>query len=93
MKPSEVLLEAKNKILMNGWRQGVGRNDQGRYCVLGAVGEVTGISETFHEANKYLGSVIDQRFIFTWNDTPGRTQQEVLDAFDAAISLAKDNNE
>lgn len=28
--------------------------------------------------------------IFVWNDAPGRTQAEVLDAFDAAIRLAKE---
>lgn len=36
----------------------------------------------------YLARSIDKRTIPAWNDDPARTQQEVIDAFDAAIKLA-----
>jgi len=43
-----------------------------------------------HPVEVALAAVIGEDFV-AWNDTPGRTQAELLDAFDAAIRLAKDS--
>jgi hypothetical protein len=36
-----------------------------------------------------LERAIGERFIGDWNDAPGRTHAEVLEAFDRAIALAE----
>jgi hypothetical protein len=37
----------------------------------------------------YLRRSIGQSDIIAWNDSPGRTQAEVIAAFDKAIALAR----
>ena len=43
-----------------------------------------------HDAMKLFEAAIGTWPIHEWNDAPGRTQAEILDAFDRAIRLAKD---
>lgn len=43
----------------------------------------------FSTAVRFFQKAIGTQFIGQWNDTPGRTQKEVLAKFDEAIELAK----
>lgn len=58
------------------------------WCALGAIWGAAGsadIPET-KAAERMLSSIIDGRSIAAWNDAPGRTQAEVIEAFDKAIA-------
>ena len=103
MKPSDALLAAKNHLIFDA--QWVGRmpSSQGEDCTTTAL-SVTVVQAFPHRdqqterdklggpATHYLREALPEghRFIFAWNDAPNRTFQEVLDLYDAAISLAKD---
>ena len=59
-------------------------------CVSGAIQNCVGTNDNLEAlAFMFLQRAI-QDGAACWNDAPGRTQVEVLDAFDAAIRLAKD---
>jgi hypothetical protein len=58
------------------------------WCAGGAIHQVAGQSSYISVA-KVFGSAIGVEFIPDWNDAPGRTQAEVLQAFDRAIELAE----
>lgn len=94
MTQSEIhrhLVDARNRIDRVGWSNG---NGVGR-CAANAISDVVrepgrGCWSEAHEAfadaigvpSGYARSV----GIFDWNDAPGRTVDEVLDAFDRAIA-------
>jgi hypothetical protein len=93
----EVLQRAKERVAAGWWNGALHDGDEVK-CAAQAIYHqhdveiaipcrllaqaVTG--RQLHEYTNALETVI------TWNDTPGRTQAEVLDAFDAAIRLAKE---
>ena len=103
MKPSEILLAAKEKInTPEKWTQGeLAKNARGEkvprysetavcWCSLGAICAVAE-SETAKvesRAESSLRQVVIQR-IDIWNDDPERTHEEVMNAFDKAIALAQ----
>jgi len=72
-----------------------------RFCVLGAFAHASHAlhadTETYHSAMQRLCDVIDPSAtraaplvaIPVWNDAAGRTQGEVLAAFDAALSRSR----
>ena len=111
MKESEVLEQAKWKILERGWGQGNAFGANGP-CLLGAVGLACGTDEVYAvdidspqaAALRYVAQVIDvpvvrsneDEFddffaIGSWNDMEERELTDVLDAFDMAIKLAKED--
>ena len=59
------------------------------FCITGAIERVTKISDFADAtcARDTLRKVVGYYGIATWNDTPGRTQSEVLDAMDKAIKI------
>lgn len=59
--------------------------DAAAYCVLGAVGHVKG----FISCAKYPPELVEVvgKYISIWNDTPGRTKEEVLDALEKASRI------
>ena len=60
-------------------------------CVSGAIQNYVGTTDNHLEALAFMFLQLAIRDgAACWNDAPGRTQVEVLDAFDAAIRLAKD---
>lgn len=91
MSAKKVLIDAR-ALIARGWVQGIYelRTDDGlKFCALGAI----------HGAESYNpGDSRDAQLTFRnaiplpivpWNDTPGRTQAEVLAAFDRAIASCK----
>jgi hypothetical protein len=86
---SEILNGAADLIESKGWRQGLACNSPlGLLCVGEALDEVAGD-----------GAYIDRRItsallpygssVVEWNDTPGRTKEEVIQALRAAAKEAQ----
>ncbi len=71
------LLEAANKIETGGWCQGTIRRD-GCHCIMGALIAVA--KSEFGKALDSLRTTIASDKIIIWNDTPGRTKEEVITA-------------
>jgi hypothetical protein len=95
-----LLVRAKNK-LVKGWIKGteVGYNDKGKavsYCATGAIhhAKISG-TRSYNTQNAAasiarvtLGAVIPSRWygsITAWNDSPRRSKDQVIAAFDKAI--------
>lgn len=100
MTTVEVLKAARAKI-EQGWCQGdAAQNSDGElcgsqdlnascWCCVGAIGAVTAYNEQATPALKAIRDAIGTPGIAKWNDAKGRTQAEVLAAFDKAIELAE----
>ncbi|HEU4450949.1 MAG TPA: hypothetical protein VFR63_13345 [Gaiellaceae bacterium] len=101
-----LLAEARERVLA-GWCQGaVARDESGhpvlpsssdarRWSILGALlasrngGGVAGVAG----AVSSLHSSIDEAALEVWNDRPGRTQQEVVAAFEQALERVEGGGE
>ncbi len=89
----QILINAKELIERDGWYQGgLGSPTKG-YCLMGALfygafdyyasidPKGKGRYYSVPEAN----GAVDNGFTSKWNDTPGRTKEEVLSALDTLI--------
>lgn len=89
----EILESMKEILLEGGWCQRtVGNVVRGQpTCLVGSYLIHTGQLTTHYRAVglNELGQVVG-RSLIGWNDTPGRTFNEVIDAIDRAIILAKE---
>ena len=98
MTPHEILRQAKAMILRCGWVQ-VTFADAGGLCPIGAIHRVPQSALRDQDTAKQLYAVavgIDGECpwnVIGWNDAPGRTPEEVLEAFDRAIALAAETRE
>lgn len=92
----EVLKAARWIIDNVGWCQGYYRkNAQGQdvyddsqaacFCSVGALLAV----ETSNQNLTTIAENLLNKDVVTWNDTPGRTKEEILKGFDLAIQRAK----
>ena len=100
---SEVLMEAKWKVLDRGWMQltscyssGVCAGIAIAECYpVGTVGSSLDGTRPFDYFMKAVGITPplggDINPLYRWNDAPGREEAEVLEAFDEAIRLAKED--
>lgn len=104
MSTKQNLIAAKQLIEDGGLVQGIYYDGKGCYCTIGAVQEIIGAARFFDlesdEPNelvalskaleKLTGKAADGLAdpIFAWNDTEGRTKEEVLELFDEAIRIA-----
>lgn len=87
MTTVEILRQAKAELLRCGWCQHTARSAAGERCAVAACGEwFQTVRDVFMRANKIQR---DDQSVAGWNDEPGRTPEEVLAAFDAAIALAE----
>lgn len=86
----EILAKAR-ALVERGWVQGrFSRMKRGKecFCAVGAICRAAGEAQACHRlgALKAVEAEIPQEFLLSqWNDAPGRTQAEVLAAFDRAI--------
>ena len=87
LKRARALIARKNGWIQNDYSKKVGRTQA--YCALGALGKVAS-GTVYLDARSFLsGSLLSSSAIATWNDTPGRTQKQVIRAFDRAIARAE----
>ena len=88
MKPSELLKQ-------KGWCQGFyatdkhghrvswANGDAYAFCTIGAVFKCYGDDEDGYDILETLKNYLDVFYISVWNDTPGRTKEEVIAALEA----------
>lgn len=97
MKASEVIREAKNLLFERGWCQGDLMGPDG-LCTRGALGvAATGSAYASNfasvEAEFFIKTVVYPVTVPGWNDAPGSTFGEVIDALDRAEKLALQHEE
>lgn len=63
-----------------------------KWCILGAINHANGCLLFSSEPEIILSGAVGRQPLGAWNDEPGRTQAEVLAAFDKAIALAESEN-
>ena len=96
MNTTQILAAASELLVTKGWTQGESAKDKDGYCVpsyspratcyclIGAIEKVAPSWDGL-EARDALRRVLGVDNIVKWNDTPGRTKEEVLKAIDGAI--------
>lgn len=88
---NEALLKAADLIEASTWWQATGDSDEmpdGHYCAITATDVVTkGNQEERVHAVAKLMTYLKVRSIIAWNDTPGRTKDEVVAALRAAAEM------
>lgn len=90
----DVLIDAR-KLLKAGWCQGefhIEIAGYDHYCMIGAISKVTENDleciSLVKTAKAIVRTITGAVHISRWNDTPGRTHEEVLSVMDKAIELA-----
>lgn len=78
---------AADYIRKHGWVRHRFLDYRGRVCMVGAVRSVCSGSPGVSTANSdrmenALRRIIKEQNLIDWNDTPGRTKDEVLEVFD-----------
>lgn len=90
----EILEEAKHLLNTCGWRQYEYGNCDIGFCLFGAVDQVTGRQDItdlitdLTEAERVLEQTVNKYFdstVITFNDTEGRTKQDIITLIDLAI--------
>lgn len=82
-KQQQILLDAAQYIRVHGWCQGYLKDGTGGVCVLGAI-------TTVHKDPYLMGASIEklEAYIHSWpakwNDVPGRTKEQVIQALEEA---------
>lgn len=99
MKGYEVLELAAEYIEKNGWHKGASFGPRRSpdldetACLVGSFCKVIGTDVSqerlYGGAYKLMQSVVSNPRISQWNDAPGRTKQEVLDALQKAAKLGR----
>lgn len=93
MTTVEILEAARGKIAQ-GWCQGMARlyNEDCKpiaYCCLSALYDADSSDRGYDQTRGILPRAIGSNAIIGWNDSPSRTKEEVLEAFDRAIEIAR----
>ena len=99
MKASEVLTEARRRLLEDGWIQGKYQDDNG-LCAAGAVLVSQGHAAVFNDMHwrenpalnllqELCPSTPSRAGLTFWNDDPKTTFNDVMELFDKAIIVAK----
>ena len=91
----DVLANAKRLIEEHGWCQGDflwGWRHDVVTAILKATGGVPWHEPAKERHERLLGldafrAAVNTTELYAWNDAPGRTKQDVLDAFDRAMEL------
>lgn len=98
--PQYILATAADILEADGWCQGVARDQAGRHCALGAIGTAAHkdganllTREAFElqdAATDMLQAHLEVDWVHEWNDKPGRTKDEVVQALRAAAEWRAD---
>lgn len=92
------LVEGRKNLLRVGWHPGPGAHGVGGVCMLAALPvwgrenwKVIAIADVLSRAIDYLhGSPLTSPSVAMFNDTPGRTLDEVLAVYDLAIAISRE---
>ncbi len=83
-----ILLKAADILREYGWCQDAIEHPDGRRCALGAIAmaaRVLGLKEYFH-AERAMEKMLPNETVPSWNDAPGRTAEEVIEAMEKAAT-------
>ena len=90
---ANILRRAAALLRQYGWTQGKYCDDQGRLCILGAIGmAMTGSPTQAHESYRVarvamcVGDIVNEGTVHPWNDTLCRTAEEAIAALEAAAA-------
>lgn len=81
-EPKEILRDAGMLIKKYGWIQGSWGNHVKGYCMLGSIAKVTDFdieSESYDAVLLALAGVVKSSSLILYNDTTGRTKEEVIE--------------
>ena len=97
MSAADILVAARAELVIHGWTQGLFEAEDGAPCMLGALRKADGCNPSLvhrsREAERayfLLCDAVGDRWPADFNDDDDRTLAEVLDAYDRAITLAKE---
>lgn len=99
MTKSDRLIAAKRELETRGWWHGEdGHLSNDRLCAAQAIRATCAPDEFLLIAHFYQTVATGQArglldHLFNWNDARDRTLQDVLDAFDAAIAIAQEQEQ
>lgn len=90
-----LLITARDELTARGWCQGLYTRSDGAKCIVGAIGWAdsgdaefrANVSAAQIDAEFAIGKAIGIGLVASWNDEVGRTQTEVIAAFNGAIAL------
>jgi hypothetical protein len=83
-------LTAARAMVLDRWCPRGGSDEMGGVCALLAIArQYPGPVDDYQYTLDFFRKAIGGRCIPEWNDTPWRTQVEVVAAFDRAIALAR----
>lgn len=96
MKISEMFDKAADLLETRGWNQGAYYATDGSHCLVGALQESSGAYRyrreqmlNFNKAHDLLLIYLNQNSVENWNDTHGRTQEEVIGALRGVAMLQR----
>lgn len=91
MTAAETLTRARDLLFNEDWSPTARRGPRGPRCVFWAIIDAEDVvaSGLHRPALSYFKQVIGTDDVPGWNDTPGRTFGEVVDALDRAIKTAE----
>lgn len=94
---AKILLAAADHIEQHGWLQHEVGQQGMPACAIGAMmfadneyGGDGDFYESVKAVTKYLG--LEHAYIVPWNNTPGRTKEEVIAAFRGAAAVVKNES-
>lgn len=85
-RASNILYRSADVLMLHGWIQGRPSGPDG-FCVLGAIGLISGadaLEPPTELVSRALRDVIGRGSLIEWNDDPGRTKSEVIQALQEA---------
>lgn len=91
----EILRAAAERIRTGGWCQGRLGDCDGPVCALGAIKVAMGghplgaLGDTGRAALKAVNETVGADSLVLWNDAPGRTAEQVIEAFEATARRPK----
>ena len=84
----DVLAEMARLLRVDGWCQGALVDDEGRRCLAGALLTATAdLSDAMEDQVRVcVEEALPRGTIAAWNDTPGRTVEEVLEVIASGMT-------
>jgi len=78
---------AADLLERDGWAQGTYQSDDGQRCVMGALLDVAG--DINFSVHKSIFKQVAGKYPLSYNDSPGRTAEQVITALRAAADKAE----
>ncbi len=87
------LIDARDRLLTNGWIQGAYIDGNGASCLVGSLDSNEITEKDYYNACCAVRIVLNQNSLTEWNDHPKRKKEEVIAILNQAASLVMSNEE